>query len=149
MTGRRRLMGLSWVLILTLLVLAAACQGTATSVPGGSPSHVPRLEILDAVTSRGVGGDYAPLDVTSQFSPTDTFYCALRVTDAEQDTEIVARWYFGDSQIGEATYTTEASGTGYVAFELTNQQPWPEGLYRVEILSAGVMLRAVEFRVAK
>ena len=68
---------------------------------------------------------------------------------AEQNAEILAQWYFGNSQISQATYVTEASGTGYVAFELTNQQPWPEGLYRVEILSADVVLGSVEFRVTK
>ena len=137
------------MLIPILLILTAACQGPATPTPGETSSHVPPLEILDAVTSRGVDGDYAPVDVISQFAPSDTFYCAVRVADAEQNAEIVARWYFGDAQISEEVYKTETSGTGYVAFELTNEQPWPEGLYRVEILSAGGVLRSVEFRVVR
>jgi len=96
-----------------------------------------------------VGGDYAPVDVTSQFAPADAFYCVVQVANAGRDTEIIARWYFGSSLISEAVYVTEEQGTGYVAFELTNQQPWPEGLYRVEILSADVVLRSVEFWVAE
>jgi hypothetical protein len=139
----------SLVLTLTILWLSVACQPRALPTPDEPLSSTPSLEVLEIVTSRGIGGDYVPIDITSQFSPTDTFYCAVRVAGAERNAEIVARWYFGDALISETPYATETTGTGYVAFELTNQQPWPEGLYRVEVLSAGVVMRAVEFRVAK
>ena len=149
MTRRRHPMGVSWALFLAMLAFTTACQGTTVPPSAEPTSPEPSVVVLDAVTSRQVGGDYAPIDITSQFSPDDNFYCAVRVADAERDTEIVARWTFGDSLISEETYTTEASGTGYVAFELSSQQPWPEGLYRVDILSAGVVLRSVEFRVTQ
>lgn len=149
MTGRRRPDGTSRAVALIIMTLTVACQGKTLPTPAEPPSPGSPLMVRHAVTSRRVGGDYAPIDITSQFSPGDTFYCAVEVAEAERDTEIVARWYFGDSLISETTYTTEASGTGYVAFELTSQQPWPEGLYRVEILSAGVVLRSIEFRVSK
>jgi hypothetical protein len=131
------------------LALATACQGTAVPTPDDLPSPAPSLVVLDAVTSRQVGGGYAPLDLTSRFSPDDTFYCVVQVSNAERATEILARWFYRDDLIREEAYTTEASGTGYVAFELSSQQSWPEGQYRVEILSAGVLLRTVEFRVTK
>ncbi len=149
MIRQRQPQGTPKAFILVILVLTVACQGTTLPTPAESPSSGPSLVVLDAVTSRGVGNDYAPIDITSRFSPTDTFYCILQIAGAEQDTELVARWYFGGTLITETTYITENEGTGYVAFELTNQQPWPEGLYRVEVLSAGVALRSVEFRVAK
>ena len=145
MTGRRWPRGVSQALVLIILLLTVACQGT----PVESPCPDPSLVVLEAVTSRRVGGDYAPIDITAQFAPADTFYCVIQVTDAGRDTGIVARWFFGNSLLSETAYTTETSGTGYVAFELSSRQPWPEGLYRVEILSAGVVLRSVEFRVAK
>jgi hypothetical protein len=149
MIGRHRPKKASRVLILVILVLGVACQGTTLPTPAESPSSGQSLTILEAVTARQVDSDYAPVNVTSRFSPTDTFYCVIQVAGAEQDAELTAQWYFGDTLITETTYVTEGEGTGYVAFELTNQQPWPEGLYRVDILSAGVALRSVEFRVTK
>lgn len=135
---------------LIILAFSVACQTTLKPPPTvESPSPIPSLTVLQAVTSRQVGGDYAPIDITSRFSPTDAIYCVIQVADVERDTKIVARWYFGDTPISEMTYTTKARGSGYVAFELTNQQPWPEGVYRVDILSAGVAVKSVEFRVAR
>lgn len=137
---------------LIILILSVACQGTPTPIPAKSPSPHPSLTpltVLGTVTSRQVGGDYAPIDITSQFSPTDVFYCVTQVADVEHDTQIVARWYFDDALISEATYTTEDQGSGYIAFELTSQQPWPEGIYRVDVLSTGIVVDSVEFRVAK
>jgi len=150
MTRRCHPTGVSWALVLTMLALtAAACQAEVVQTPDEVPSPGPSLVVLDAVTSRQVGGGYAPIGITSRFAPDDTFYCAVQVDGAEQDTEIVARWLLGDSLISEETYMTEASGTGYVAFELSSQQPWPEGQYRVEILSAGIVLHTVAFWVTE
>lgn len=149
MTRRRWPTGVSRALTLTILALTVACQDAPLPTPTELPSPGPSLVVLDAVTARQVGGDYAPIDITSRFSPDDTFYCAIQVVNAERDIELVSRWYFGDSLISETIYTTEAPGTGYVAFELSSQRPWPEGLYRVDILSAGVVLRSIEFRVAR
>jgi len=137
---------LTWLIVLALSV---ACRATPATPPVESPSPAPSLTILDAVTSRQVGGDYVPLDITSQFSPSETFYCVLQVADVENETQIVARWHFGDTFISETTYTTEDDGSGYIAFELTSQQPWPEGIYRVDILSAGSVIESVQFSVAK
>jgi len=134
---------------LIVLALVAACRATPATRPVESPSPAPSLTILDAVTSRQVGGDYVPIDITSQFSPSDTFYCVLQVAQVEHETQIVARWHFGDTFISETTYTTEDEGSGYVAFELTSQQPWPKGIYRVDILSAGRVIESVEFSVTK
>jgi hypothetical protein len=136
---------------LIVLALGAACQvsTTPTSIESPSPPENPSLTILETVTSRQVSGDYAPIDVTSQFSPTDSFYCVIQVADVESKTQIVARWRFGNTVISETIYTTEEQGSGYVAFELTSDQPWPEGVYQVEILSGGAVMDSVEFRVAK
>lgn len=149
MIRRRSLTKVLRALMLAVLVLTVACRGASWPTSVESPSSGQSLVILEAVTARQVDSDYAPVDVTSRFSPTDTFYCVIQVTGAEQDARLTARWYFGDALITETTYVTEGEGTGYVAFELTNQQPWPEGFYRAEILSAGVALRSVEFQVAK
>ncbi len=149
MTGRRHCQGVLSTLILCIAAFTVACRGTALPPPAESPSPEPPLAILDAVTAHGVGSDYRPIDVTAKFSPDDTFYCIIQVSDAERDIELTARWRFGDRLITETTYVTEGQGTGYVAFELTNQQPWPEGLYRVEILSASIVLRTVEFSVVE
>ena len=137
----------AWLAGLALLVLSAACQGPTTPPPSEPTPSEPSLTILDAVTSRQVDSNYAPTDVTSRFSPADTFYCAVQVSGVGPDTAIVARWFFGDTVIGESTYTTEDQGSGYVAFELTNQQPWPQGDYRVVILSRGVVVASAAFQV--
>lgn len=139
----------AWLASLALLILSAACQ-RPTTPPSSEPTpSKPPLTILDAVTSRRVDSSYAPTDVTSRFSPADTFYCAVRVSGVEPDTAIVARWLFDDTVIGESTYTAEDQGSGYVAFELTNQQPWPQGDYRVEILSRGIVVASAAFQVVE
>jgi hypothetical protein len=139
----------AWLVGLTLIALSAACQHPATPQPSEPTPPEPSLTILDAVMSRRVDGNYVPTDVTARFSPTDTFYCAVQVADVAPDTPITARWHFGDTIIGETTYTTEDQGTGYVAFELTNQRPWPSGGYRVEIVSDGIVVTSVSFQVVE
>ena len=146
MNGRTLTLGSTFLIV---LILGVACQVTTTPTPVELPSVSPALTILSAVTSRQVGRDYAPIDITSQFSPTDSFYCVIQVANAESDTQIVARWHFGNTVLSETTYTTEDRGSGYVAFELTSDQPWPEGIYQVDILSNSVVIESVEFRVAK
>ncbi len=148
-TGLRWPKGVARTLVWLALAFTAGCRDPMAPTPIALPSPGLPLVVLDAVTARQVGGDYAPIGITSQFSPSDTFYCAAKVADAERDTEIVARWYYGDALIDEMAYTTETSGTGYVAFELSGEQLWPKGLYRVEILSDGVVLHSVAFHVTK
>ena len=140
------------IICLLILTLGLACQETRIATSIESPSLTPSsatLTILNTVTSRRVSGDYAPLDVTSQFSPADAFYCVIQVANAQPGTPIIARWLFGDALISEASYTTKEQGSGYIAFELTNQQPWPEGIYRVEIISADAVMGSTEFSVIK
>jgi len=136
--------------ILSIVALGAACQHTTAPTPvESSIASLPKLAILDAVMARQVDGDYAPIDVTDQFAPDEAFYCTIQVADVQPDTILVARWRFGDELIHESVFTVNEPGSGYVAFELTSERPWPEGNYRVEISSGEVLLRLVQFRVAE
>ena len=136
-----------WVINLTSIALLVACRAAVMPTPVEVTPPKPPLTILKAVTSRRVDSNYAPTDVTSRFLPREIFYCSILVADVEQDSTIVTRWYFGEELVREISFSIKEQGSGYVAFELTSDLPWPKGVYRVDILSGGIVMRSIEFQV--
>lgn len=115
-----------------LLLLTAACGGSG------------RIE--DAYTATAPDGLR-----TITYAQTDTFYAIVLVTDAPALTEVTARWYAveiagleGEQQLEEST---SRSGQAELVFHLANNNPWPPGRYRVDILVNGELERSLEFEV--
>jgi ABC-type glycerol-3-phosphate transport system substrate-binding protein len=88
---------------------------------------------------------------TITFGQSDTFYAIVLVTDAPALTEVTARWVAveiegldGEQQLEEST---SRSGQAELVFHLANNNPWPLGRYRVDILLNGDFERSLEFEV--
>ncbi len=107
--------------------------------------------LVDIVTARGIADDYSPVEPGDRFAPGDVFYCAVLLRDLPDGEGVRARWFFegkeGERLLYESTYQPETGGSGYVAFELRSQGPWPAGDYRIELFIQGGRVGQARFRV--
>ena len=88
---------------------------------------------------------------TSQFSQAQTFYCIVELANAPDDTTVKAVWTAVSAEgtdpnllIDESELT---SGDGTITFNLTNDQLWPVGTYKVDLYLNGELDRALTFEV--
>ncbi len=90
---------------------------------------------------------------TKVFSPDETFYCIVDLSNAPDDTTVKAVWTAVDvegvdpnTKIDVAETT---SGSGQLQFNLTNDGPWPAGKYKVDLLlnDEEQPARTLEFKV--
>jgi hypothetical protein len=95
--------------------------------------------------------DEACTQPTTVFGQNDVFYCIVTLANAPQDTNVRAAWTAVNVQ-GEApnTFIDEADitqGDGVLTFNLSNNQAWPVGLYKVDLYLNGVLVGTIEFEV--
>ena len=77
------------IALFAICLLGFALLACEFSIGRGEPS------IEAAVMTRGLDADYEPVETTNVFDPTEVFYCSVKVTDLEEDSEVVARWFLG------------------------------------------------------
>jgi len=124
-----------------LLVIAVLGFGILACTGGGEPS------VDEAVTARSLDDEYKPVEETTEFYPDETFYCSAEVSNLEKGAKVKAEWFFGEEFLGEYTYTAEEGGSGYVGFNLTPEETWPMGDYKVEVYLEEELARTVTFSV--
>jgi Tol biopolymer transport system component len=129
------------VALFALCLLGFALMACEFSVGGGEPS------VETAVMARSLDADYEPVETTNVFDPADTFYCSVKVTDLEKDSEVTAKWFFGSELLGEYTYTAEEGGSGHIGFNLSPTGAWLAGNYRVEIYLNDELAQVAAFSV--
>ncbi|WP_298008136.1 MULTISPECIES: hypothetical protein [Anaerolinea] len=88
---------------------------------------------------------------TTVYAPDAVFYAQVDLRNAPDDTQLKAVWTAVDVEgadpntvLAETEFT---SGSGQVTFNLTNDQLWPPGTYRVEIYLNGKLDKSVDFSV--
>jgi hypothetical protein len=88
---------------------------------------------------------------TTVFSPEATFYCVVDLANAPDDTVVKAVWTAAqvedvepDFYLGEKDITL---GSGRIHFELSNDNLWPTGKYKVDLYLNGELDRTLEFEV--
>lgn len=94
-------------------------------------------------------------NVTTTFSPTDVFFAVADLANAPQGTQVEARWTAVDAADTEPnlefqTQTldiTEESFTGTIYFQLSNDEGWPAGQYKVDLYLNGTLAQTAEFNV--
>lgn len=125
-----------FVVLPVLMLLTLACSFSASTA-----------NIADAYMARDEAGD----DRTDVFTPTDEFHSIVKLANAPDDTEVKATWYAVEvegidpnSQIAEFTLQT---GDATIPFNLTNDNPWPAGSYKVDISLNGEVKKTLEFKV--
>ena len=114
----------------------------------GAPAEQPSgAGISDAQLARDENGN----DLTTIFKPEDVFYCIVELSDAPDDTSVKSAWTAVAVEGSEPnTFIDEAeitSGSGTLTFDLSNNDLWPVGKYKVDIYLNGQLDRTLEFEV--
>ena len=94
-------------------------------------------------------------NVTTTYSPTDVFYAVADLANAPQGTQVEARWIAVNAADTEPnlefqTQTldiTEERFTGTIYFQLSSDEGWPTGQYRVDMYLDGTLAQSAEFSV--
>jgi hypothetical protein len=124
--------------IVVVLMVTLAC-GVGSATPGVSNFYM--------------ATDEAGTNRTNVFSPNDDFYVFFDVSGVESGTNFQSRWYALNIE-GEDPNTAFQTidyayeeGIGNIYFQLTNDQPWPAGNYKVEVYLDGTEVGEQEFSV--
>lgn len=124
------------MVIVVLAGAALACGGSFTTA-----------NIKDAYMSTDVDG----ATKTTAYSPDSTFYAQVELANAPDDTKLKAIWFAVNAEGVEANFQIEeseiTSGDGLVHFELSNDNAWPAGQYKVDIYMNDVLTKTVGFDV--
>jgi len=110
--------------ICVLLVVSLACSFGNTT-PGASNFYM--------------ATDEAGTNKTTVFSPTDDFYVFFDVNNVEPGATFQSRWYALDIEGQDPATPFQTidypykEGIGNIYFQLTNDQGWPVGNYKVEV----------------
>jgi hypothetical protein len=124
-------------LMVALLVLAGlACGGSFSTA-----------NISEANLSR----DEAGQEPTTVFDPADTFYLQVELANAPDSTTVKVVWtavaVAGEEPNLYLDETTLTSGDGTLVFNLTNDQLWPAGEYKVDLYLNDTLDRTLTFTV--
>jgi len=112
------------------------------SIGGGGPPSVEK-----AVMATGLDADYKAVEATSTYTPTQTFYLSVKVSNLEKGSVVKAEWFLRGKSIKEQEYTAEKSGSGYVGFTLQPDKSWPIGDYRADVYLGSEKAQTAEFSV--
>jgi hypothetical protein len=103
--------------------------------------------IKDAKTAR----DYDGNEPATVFAGNETFYLVVELANAPDDTTVKAAWTAVQVEGAEPnTFLGEyelTSGSAPLHFELSNDQLWPRGKYKVDIYLNDELDQTLEFEV--
>lgn len=125
------------ILVLTALILSSmACEFSASTA-----------NIADAWMSVDEAGD----NPVSAYTQDAVFYAQVDLQNAPDGTILKAVWTAVDVQdtdpglvITESEFTT---GSGLISFNLSNDNLWPTGEYKVDVYMNGTLTTTLEFSV--
>lgn len=125
------------ILVLTALILSSmACEFSASTA-----------NIADAWMSVDEAGD----NPVSAYTQDAVFYAQVDLQNAPDGTILKAVWTAVDVQdtdpglvITESEFTT---GSGLITFNLSNDNLWPTGEYKVDVYMNGTLTTTLEFSV--
>lgn len=116
-------------------------------VEGSVPSQTGGIQVIRALLAR----DSAGAQPTTTFTTTDIFYFIIETRGAPAGTSFMARWIATSAEGIEPNYVIDeaeiSGGDDVYTFNLSNNQPWPVGSYRVELYINGALYQAYDFTV--
>lgn len=126
--------------VLTLVLVSLACSALS--------QELSLANLRMALDEDGV-------NPTSTFSSSDVFYAVADLKNAPAGTAVVAQWIavdVADTEQGlnfqeQTLDITEESFSGTIYFQLSNDEGWPAGQYKVELYLNGTLSQSVEFTV--
>lgn len=127
-----------------LAVTALVFSTLACAFGGGEPS----------LTNPRMTTDSDGVNVTTAYSSTDAFYAVADLSNVETGSVVDAKWYlvsaadYDPGEIQSSSLTIEDKSLyNYVSFELTSENGWPVGEYKVELYLNGVLAHTINFSV--
>ena len=103
--------------------------------------------IKDAKLAR----DYDGTQPTTVFAGDEIFYCVVELANAPDDTTVKAAWTAVQAEgVEPNTFIDEhelTTGSGTLHFELSNDNLWPIGQYKVDLYLNGELDQTLEFEV--
>lgn len=125
------------VVIVTMVLVTLACGGTI------STANISKV----IMTS-----DDAGKQETTVFAQDQVFYCVVTLANAPADTKLKAVWTLVEAEgetpntkIDEAELTADSNTV--FTFNLSNDNLWPVGKYKVDLYMNDKLDRTVEFTV--
>jgi hypothetical protein len=122
--------------IMVLVLVTMACGFSASTA-----------NIKDAYMAR----DNEGTDKTTVFGQSDIFYCIVQLANAPDDTKVKAVWYAVNVENTDPNFKIDevetTSGDATIPFNLTNNQFWPLGTYKVEIYLNDTLDKTLDFEV--
>lgn len=122
--------------------------------------------VLLAIATLACGGSFSTANIksatlspqesgspeTTLFKQDDfTVYCLVNLANAPEDTVVKAVWIAVDVEGIDANTlideTSLTSGDAQLTFDLTNDQLWPVGTYKVELYLNDKLDRTLEYRI--
>ena len=125
------------VVIVMLMGAALACGGSFSSAN---------------ISSAKTTADSEGAQETTVFAQDQTFYCIAELANAPEDTKLKAVWVAveieGEEPNLEIDQTEMTAGNSSVfTFNLSNDQLWPTGRYKVDLYLNDMLDRTLEFEV--
>jgi hypothetical protein len=103
------------------------------------------------ITDAYLATDPDGANATATFFPEETFYLIVNLANAPDETTVKAVWVAVDADdVDFDTVIDEAeieSGDGQLTFDLTNEDLWPVGNYKVDVYLNDTVERTLEFTV--
>ena len=126
--------------VLSLMISSLACAALSTEL---------------GLTNLRMALDQDAKNPTTTFAPTDVFYAVADLANAPQGTKVEAKWTAVNATDTEPnlefqTQTldiTEESFSGTIYFQLSNDEGWPTGQYKVDLYLNGTLAQSAEFSV--
>jgi hypothetical protein len=95
--------------------------------------------------------DYEGEQRTTTFGPDQVFYCIVELANAPDDTTVKASWTAVNARgVDPNTFIDETeltTGSGTLHFQLSNNNLWPPGQYKVDLYLNDELERTLEFEV--
>lgn len=125
------------IAIMIMVLAALACGGSFSTAK---------------ISSAKMTADNAGAQETTRFAQDQTFYCTVELANAPEDTKLKAVWTAVEVEgeqpnlLLDQTEVT-AGNQNVFTFNLSNNQLWPTGKYKVDLYLNDVLDRTLEFEV--
>ena len=127
--------------------VALACLLASCATAGSRMA----LQLTDVKMCRGLTDAQEPKDVTTVFpAGTEVVYCWFSWQEAPPNTEVVSRWsYVPDNLqvLDIPVRLTRDTSAGVFVLRMPSGKPLPGGMYQVDLMAHGHILRSIPFNV--
>ena len=120
---------------------------TTTVTAQGTVDLPPDFKVEDVDLGRGLDSEKKIINLTDDFSPTDTISVSVRTSGAVKDAKVTARWMKDTVLVHEQSETVTTSGESRTTFSVWRSTPWARGEYKLVVLVNGREMDTEDFEV--